>query len=277
MRRQSPALHPPSWNQVDPPAAPAAVTPSAAAPTAGVVQPSTQQSGMVTTTAEQPRKTARSGGREALFQIRSGILGRIRDRNDKVIFSKLNPAGSEEHINATPPLKLIVGNARGVRLNYDDQPVNSRASYGRDGGASDARMSCIPQYGAAPRRASTPVSIGHVRVGGEHPIVVQSMTNTDTADIEGTAQQVEALARAGSELVRITVNTREAAAAVRADPRAARRSMGVQRAADRRFPFQRPQAAARSIPECARSARQVPHQSRATSAAAASATRSSRR
>jgi cytoskeleton protein RodZ len=41
-----------------------------------------------------------------------------------VIFSKLNPAGSEERINATPPLKLIVGNARGVRLNYDDQPVN---------------------------------------------------------------------------------------------------------------------------------------------------------
>jgi (E)-4-hydroxy-3-methylbut-2-enyl-diphosphate synthase len=51
-------------------------------------------------------------------------------------------------------------------------------------------------------------------VGGNAPIVVQSMTNTDTADIEGTAQQVKALARAGSELVRLTVNTSEAAAAV---------------------------------------------------------------
>jgi (E)-4-hydroxy-3-methylbut-2-enyl-diphosphate synthase len=64
------------------------------------------------------------------------------------------------------------------------------------------------------RRSSVPVSIAHVRVGGGAPIVVQSMTNTDTADIEATATQVQALARAGSELVRITVNTAEAAAAV---------------------------------------------------------------
>jgi (E)-4-hydroxy-3-methylbut-2-enyl-diphosphate synthase len=64
------------------------------------------------------------------------------------------------------------------------------------------------------RRTSVQASIGAVRVGGGAPIVVQSMTNTDTADIAGTARQVEALARAGSELVRVTVNTSEAAAAV---------------------------------------------------------------
>jgi (E)-4-hydroxy-3-methylbut-2-enyl-diphosphate synthase len=64
------------------------------------------------------------------------------------------------------------------------------------------------------RRKSVQVSIGPIRVGGPAPIVVQSMTNTDTADIEGTAQQVKSLARAGSELVRITVNTAEAAQAV---------------------------------------------------------------
>jgi (E)-4-hydroxy-3-methylbut-2-enyl-diphosphate synthase len=64
------------------------------------------------------------------------------------------------------------------------------------------------------RRFSVQVSIGSVRVGGGAPIVVQSMTNTDTADVAGTARQVEALARAGSELVRVTVNTSEAAAAV---------------------------------------------------------------
>jgi (E)-4-hydroxy-3-methylbut-2-enyl-diphosphate synthase len=64
------------------------------------------------------------------------------------------------------------------------------------------------------RRKSVQVSIGPVRVGGAAPIVVQSMTNTDTADAEGTAQQVKSLARAGSELVRITVNTAEAAEAV---------------------------------------------------------------
>jgi (E)-4-hydroxy-3-methylbut-2-enyl-diphosphate synthase len=64
------------------------------------------------------------------------------------------------------------------------------------------------------RRPSVPVRIGHVTVGASHPIVVQSMTNTDTADVEGTALQVRALAIAGSELVRVTVNTEEAARAV---------------------------------------------------------------
>jgi (E)-4-hydroxy-3-methylbut-2-enyl-diphosphate synthase len=64
------------------------------------------------------------------------------------------------------------------------------------------------------RRRSVPVQIGAVTVGGGAPIIVQSMTNTDTADIEGTAQQVKALARAGSELVRVTVNSDAAAAAV---------------------------------------------------------------
>jgi len=66
----------------------------------------------------------------------------------------------------------------------------------------------------ATRRHSTPVRIGHVTVGGGQPVVVQSMTNTDTADVEATALQVRALATAGSELVRVTVNTDEAAAAV---------------------------------------------------------------
>ena len=66
----------------------------------------------------------------------------------------------------------------------------------------------------AGRRRSRQVRIGHVLVGGDAPIMVQSMTNTDTADAEGTARQVFALARAGSEVVRITVNTQEAAAAV---------------------------------------------------------------
>jgi (E)-4-hydroxy-3-methylbut-2-enyl-diphosphate synthase len=64
------------------------------------------------------------------------------------------------------------------------------------------------------RRRSRPVPVGGVVIGGGAPIVVQSMTNTDTADAAATARQVEALARAGSELVRITVNTPEAAAQV---------------------------------------------------------------
>src|SRR6476620_10557066 len=64
------------------------------------------------------------------------------------------------------------------------------------------------------RHKTVAVDVSGVMVGGGHPIVVQSMTNTDTADVEGTAQQVAALARAGSELVRITVDRDEAAAAV---------------------------------------------------------------
>ena len=66
----------------------------------------------------------------------------------------------------------------------------------------------------APRRTTPTVRIGKISVGSCHPVVVQSMTNTDTADAKATAQQVAELARSGSELVRITVNTLEAAAAV---------------------------------------------------------------
>jgi len=65
-----------------------------------------------------------------------------------------------------------------------------------------------------PRRKSIPVRVGKVTIGGDAPIAVQSMTNTDTADVDATVAQVAALARAGSELVRMTVNTEEAAAAV---------------------------------------------------------------
>lgn len=65
-----------------------------------------------------------------------------------------------------------------------------------------------------PRRRSVGVNVGGVIVGGNAPVVVQSMTNTDTADIDGTVAQVAALHRAGSEIVRITVDRDEAAAAV---------------------------------------------------------------
>ncbi|MGH6923265.1 MAG: flavodoxin-dependent (E)-4-hydroxy-3-methylbut-2-enyl-diphosphate synthase [Propylenella sp.] len=78
-------------------------------------------------------------------------------------------------------------------------------------------LQCLPEAVSAaplPRRKSVGVDVGGVMVGGGAPIVVQSMTNTDTADVEGTAQQVAALARAGSELVRITVDRDEAASAV---------------------------------------------------------------
>ena len=72
-------------------------------------------------------------------------------------------------------------------------------------------MSLPPPY---QRHRTVPVPIGPVTVGGDAPVVVQSMTNTDTADVDATVTQVVQLAQAGSELVRLTVNTEEAAAAV---------------------------------------------------------------
>ncbi len=74
---------------------------------------------------------------------------------------------------------------------------------------------CLDYYSTPfARRKSVPVDVGGVTVGGDAPVVVQSMTNTDTADVRATAIQVAALAKAGSELVRITVDRDEAAAAV---------------------------------------------------------------
>ncbi|MBS4051489.1 MAG: flavodoxin-dependent (E)-4-hydroxy-3-methylbut-2-enyl-diphosphate synthase, partial [Methylomonas sp.] len=66
----------------------------------------------------------------------------------------------------------------------------------------------------SPRKNTQQVSVGNIKVGGGAPIVVQSMTNTDTADVAGSVQQIMELSTAGSEMVRITVNTEEAAKAV---------------------------------------------------------------
>jgi (E)-4-hydroxy-3-methylbut-2-enyl-diphosphate synthase len=77
------------------------------------------------------------------------------------------------------------------------------------------------------RRPTVSVDVGGVLVGSAHPVVVQSMTNTDTADPDATALQVAQLAHAGSQLVRVTVNTEEAAAAVPAMMRKLRDNLGV--------------------------------------------------
>ena len=78
----------------------------------------------------------------------------------------------------------------------------------------ESATNAIAQAAPQQRKRTVPVDVGGVRVGGCTPVVVQSMTNTDTADVEATAQQVAALARAGSEIVRITVDRAAAAAAV---------------------------------------------------------------
>ncbi|KXX64762.1 flavodoxin-dependent (E)-4-hydroxy-3-methylbut-2-enyl-diphosphate synthase [Marichromatium gracile] len=71
-----------------------------------------------------------------------------------------------------------------------------------------------PDRSTIQRRACVPVRVGHLTIGGDAPVVIQSMTNTDTVDVEATVRQTLALARAGSEMVRITVNNEEAARAV---------------------------------------------------------------
>src|SRR6476469_1043304 len=80
--------------------------------------------------------------------------------------------------------------------------------------APNAPPCAEPTFGPMARRATRQVLVGGVAVGGQAPVVVQSMTNTDTADVAATTKQVAQLWRAGSELVRVTVNTPEAAAAV---------------------------------------------------------------
>jgi cytoskeleton protein RodZ len=66
----------------------------------------------------------RPGERELHFRFEMESWVEIRDRNDRVIFSKLNRAGAEERVSGTPPLKLVVGNARGVKLNYGDESID---------------------------------------------------------------------------------------------------------------------------------------------------------
>ena len=111
----------------------------------------------------------------------------------------------------------------------------------------------------AHRTTTYPARVGGVTVGGGAPVVVQSMANTDTADAEATARQCLELARAGSELVRITVNVDEAAAAV---PEIRKRlddaGCAVPLIGD--FHYNGHVLLARH-PECADGARQVPHQS----------------
>jgi cytoskeleton protein RodZ len=72
----------------------------------------------------EPIKRARAGERELYLKFDEESWVEVRDRNDKVIFARLSPAGSEERMSVALPLKLVVGNARGVRVTYGDYPVN---------------------------------------------------------------------------------------------------------------------------------------------------------
>ena len=92
---------------------------TAAGPLPGPASPAAAE-----TTTAAATKPARAGERGLYFRFDEESWVEVRDRNDRVIFSKLNSAGSEERVSGMPPLKLIVGNARGVHLTSDEQPVD---------------------------------------------------------------------------------------------------------------------------------------------------------
>lgn len=122
-------------------------------------------------------------------------------------------------------------------------------------------MTSHADYDPKPRRASVAVDVGGVIVGGGAPVVVQSMTNTDTADIDATVQQVAALFQAGSEMVRITVDRDESAAAVpKIRERLLRLGMDVPLIGDFHY-IGHKLASGRSSGLC-RSTGEIPHQSR---------------
>ena len=113
---------------------PGATTPSDTAPAPGsaaaattggaATAPSTEAAATATAPAPPTEAAKAPGTHELHFQFDQESWVEVRDANDKVIFTRLNRAGSEERVTGEPPLKLVVGNARGVRLNYDGQAVD---------------------------------------------------------------------------------------------------------------------------------------------------------
>jgi (E)-4-hydroxy-3-methylbut-2-enyl-diphosphate synthase len=110
------------------------------------------------------------------------------------------------------PIALARQRRPGKTACRSPEPVAPRARHWRHGFLP--ALAKIEFMAVKTRRTAAVVDVGGVKIGGTHPIVVQSMTNTDTADATATVNQVMALARAGSELVRVTVNNDDAAKAV---------------------------------------------------------------
>ena len=175
------------------------------------------------------------------FLMAEGLVHRLASRNafiacphqhapqDLVAFLICEGCGGVDEMSSAPLGRALSGLLEGRALRAasagarDLRPLRALPRAGAGRGRRVTALSCLPQAAApAPRQPSVAVRVGAVVVGGGAPIVVQSMTNTDTADVDATVAQVAALARAGSEIVRITVDRDEAAAAVPRDPRAAR-------------------------------------------------------
>jgi (E)-4-hydroxy-3-methylbut-2-enyl-diphosphate synthase len=147
----------------------------------------------------------------------SGVNFRYRDHDIDQAVTSLRKSGAARSLTglSEDSGRAPLADARGSvdpKRNRDHQGAGRWRA--RLYGALYCGRSTMKVMASEPRRRSVAVDIGGVKVGGSNPIVVQSMTNTDTADVQSTVNQVMALATAGSELVRVTVNTEDAAKAV---------------------------------------------------------------
>lgn len=106
------------------PAAPAGPSTAPAGSTPPASAQLSRPRGELTTAIAEPATAVPAGQRALRFRFELDSWVEVRDRSDKIIFSKLNRVGSEERVTGTPPFKLVVGNARGVRLDYDQKPVD---------------------------------------------------------------------------------------------------------------------------------------------------------
>ena len=160
----------------------------------------------------------------------------------------------EHAMDAARAADIVLSATRDLlRITEAERDVNGER--GRDTPVHAPYLSGMPPVA---RRTTSTAWIGRVPVGSCHPVVVQSMTNTDTADVVGTVRQVADLARAGSELVRVTVNNDEAAAAVPEIAEGLDR-IGVSVPIVGDFHYNGHLLLTRH-PECARTLDQVPHQ-----------------
>ena len=170
------------------------------------------------------------------------------------MLSRINLPGGTVRASGEPPLSVVIGNAAGVRFFKGGEPVDLATAYAGGCGPVHLGIICDGSRGfansdvPAPRRQ---VVVAGVRIGGGAPVVVQSMTNTDTADVDATARQVGELAAGRVGVGAHHGQYRRGRGAV-PEIREQLERKGCRCAAGRRFSFQRPQTAGASIPTARR-------------------------
>jgi cytoskeleton protein RodZ len=104
--------------------APPVAAPEAASPAITAADASAPAAAETVAAGPEPKSAARAGEAELHFVFETQSWVEVRDRDDRILFSQLNPAGAVQHLQAKPPLNVVVGNARGVRLTYNGRPFD---------------------------------------------------------------------------------------------------------------------------------------------------------